>query len=166
MEISIHLCVFLYTFVWTFSIVWVTSKTIQRRKTRELNRGAEKRDCRNKISWFRQRDLTNLLCISSVSFNPCCFNLSGTTGFSQNKPSPPHPHQTILTSMKVYVTWSTFKTPHLEPFCIHIFHVFCMHASLLTFSCTFQNEYDAENCVVHSSCKIFMCPVEIRYFAT
>lgn len=91
MEISIHLCVFLYTFVWTFSIVWVTSKTIQRRKTRELNRGAEKRDCRNKISWFRQRDLTNLLCISSVSFNPCCFNLSGTTGFSQNKPPPPPP---------------------------------------------------------------------------
>lgn len=48
------------------------------------------KDGGNKILWFRRRDLTNLLCISSLSFNPFGFNLSGSAGVSQSpRPDPP-----------------------------------------------------------------------------
>lgn len=58
----------------------------------DLYRGAGMKDGSNKILWFRQRDLTNLLCISSVSFNPFDFNLSGSSGGSQNtRPDAPPP---------------------------------------------------------------------------
>lgn len=46
------------------------------------------KDGGNKILWFRRRDLTNLLCISSLSFNPYGFNLSGSAGVSQSPPAP------------------------------------------------------------------------------
>lgn len=48
------------------------------------------KDGGNKILSFRRRDLTNLLCISSLSFNPFGFNLSGSAGVSQSpRPDPP-----------------------------------------------------------------------------
>lgn len=52
-------------------------------------RGSRKERQGNKILRSRQGDLTNLLCISSASFNPCDFNLSETGGFRQNKPRSP-----------------------------------------------------------------------------
>lgn len=48
------------------------------------------KDGGNKILWFRRGDLTNLLCISSLSFNPFGFNLSGSAAVSQSpRPDPP-----------------------------------------------------------------------------
>lgn len=65
-------------------------------------RGSRKERQGNKILRSRQGDLTNLLCISSASFNPCDFNLSVTGGFRQNKPRSPS-------------TTYTKPQPHMHP---------------------------------------------------
>ena len=112
--VSIILAVLRVCFIF-FQVQWKAKESEKKRQEHYTDRGgggAEKRDRGNKILWFRQKDLTNLLCISSASFNPSCFNLSGTSSSSQNKPRQPPAsttHLIILPCMQV-CTWSIFKT--------------------------------------------------------
>lgn len=84
----------------------------------DLYRGAGMKDGSNKILWFRRRDLTNLLCISSVSFNPFDLNLSGSSRPSHPPRCPRQPkpmgETQSCTNLPQFSIWFPFQVVNKE----------------------------------------------------